>query len=241
MATTKLKISGQDASTFLNNNIECDDLAVKLGMVQIGGKKGNWRSPLREDSNPSVTMYPPKGGKGSTFWDHTDKTGGGPIDLMIYHSGGNMSFVDAVMELCRMYGFALDKPERDAAPAPRQTLVEYIAENCLQAVRNDEGRAEVLNYLEGRGITRDVLQHALNKRTLGLNTYCSDKFKLGEVGYGGLAVAFIVRHHISTMPVALELRYLEPATNGGQKSGSQGEKKGHPWCMDWRRVQEART
>lgn len=241
MATTKLKISGQDASTFLNNNIECDDLAVKLGMVQIGGKKGNWRSPLREDSNPSVTMYPPKGGKGSTFWDHTDKTGGGPIDLMIYHSGGNMSFVDAVMELCRMYGFALDKPERDAAPAPRQTLVEYIAENCLQAVRNDEGRAEVLNYLEGRGITRDVLQHALNKRTLGLNTYCSDKHKLGEVGYGGLAAAFIVRHHISTMPVALELRYLEPTTNGGQKSGSQGEKKGHPWCMDWRRVQEART
>lgn len=245
MATSTLKISGQDASTYLNTNIECEDLAGKLRWVQIGGKKGNWRSPLREDANPSVTIYPPKGGKGSTFYDHTEGKGGGPIDMLIYHHGGpgSLSFVDAVKELCGMFGFVLDKQQRDPAapPPPKETLVEFISRNCLEAVKDADGRAEVMNYLEGRGIARTTIEHALNKRTLGLNTYCSKKHKLGAVGYGGLAVAFIVRHQISTMPVALELRYLEPTTNGGVKSGSQGEKRGHPWCMDWRRVQEART
>lgn len=239
MATSFLKIKGQDAATYLNNEIDCDDLASRLGMVQPGGK-GNYRSPHREDTQPSVAMYPPKGGKGSTFWDFTDGKGGGVIDLMIYQSG--LDFVGAVRELVRMYGLKLDKPQADLEAQPvKQTLVDYIADSCLQAVRNDEGRVEVLNYLEGRGISRKVIEHALNKRTLGLNTWCNPKMPLGETGYGGPAVAFIVRAQLSGAVKALELRYIDPATNGGQKSGSQGEKRDFPWCSDWRRLQEART
>ncbi|MES1977341.1 MAG: toprim domain-containing protein [Pseudomonadota bacterium] len=241
MATNILRINGQSASDYLNNNVECEDLAIKLGMKQIGGKKGNWRSPRREDKNPSVTMYPPKGTKGSTWWDHTIGKGGGPIDLVMY-ANGNEDFVQAVKELCDMFGYVLDKPKADpAAPPQKQTLVDFIAEQCLNNVKTDSGRVEVIDYLESRGITRKVIEHALMRKTLGFNTYTSKTVAKGEVGYGGPGVAFIVRQQLSGAVVALELRYLDPELNGGKKSGSQGEKRDFPWCSDWRRLKEATT
>lgn len=239
MAQT-FKINGQEAATYLNNTIDCADLAQRLGMEQPGGK-GNYKSPHRADVNPSVTVYPPKGGKGSTFFDHTDRAGGGPIDLFIYARGAD--FAEAVKELVRMYGMKLDRPDRDPnAPVPKQTLVEYISEQCLAAVKHDEGRDTLIDYLESRKISRAVIQHALNKRTLGLNTWANTKdFTPGQRGYGGPAAAFIVRDQYTGAAAALELRYIDAELNGGQKSGSQGEKRGYPWCSDWRRLQQART
>lgn len=240
MAITTTKNGSNDAAARLNSTIDCADLALRLGMEQPGGK-GNFKSPHREDKNPSVTMYAASAGKNSRWWDHTDGIGGGALDLLMWH--GNLDFVPALKALAEMYGVRLERPRADApAQAQQQSLVEYIADKCLQAVRSEDGRAEVLNYLEGRGISRKVIEGALAKRTLGLNTYCNSKAHgLGEVGYGGPAAAFIVRSQNSSAVVALELRYIEPTTNGGQKSGSQGEKRDFPWTSDWRRLQEART
>lgn len=237
MAITTTKNGSGDAAARLNSTIDCADLALRLGMEQPGGK-GNFKSPHREDKNPSVTMYAAGAGKNSRWWDHTDSIGGGSLDLLMWHS--NLDFVPALKALADMYGVKLERPGV-AQPARAETLVEFIADKCLKAVGSEAGRADVLNYLVGRGIGRKVIEQALAKRTLGLNTYCNTKNAAGEVGYGGPAVAFIVRAQNSAAVVALELRYIEPDLNGGQKSGSQGEKRDFPWCSDWRRVQDART
>ena len=159
--------SGGDVAARLNSSIDCAELALRLGMKQPGGR-GNFKSPHREDAMPSVAMYPASGGKNSRFWDFTDQVGGGPIDLKIWHSGED--FVTAMKALAGMYGVKLERPERSGGGAPvraEQSLVEYIADNCLKAASTEAGRADVLNYLEGRGIGRKVIENALARRTLG--------------------------------------------------------------------------
>lgn len=235
---TKQTSGGTDSAAKINGMVDCAELAHRLGMEQPGGK-GNFKSPHRPDDNPSVAMYPPKAGKNASWWDFTDGVGGSAIDLMMWH--GNLDFVGALKELARMYGVTLERPKVDAPAQVQQTLVEYIADKCLAAVRNDEGKADVVDYLESRGISRKVTENALAKRTLGLNTYTNPKHEPGERGHGGPAVGFVVRGQHTGAVVALEFRYIDPATNGGQKSGSQGEKRDFPWCSDWRRVQDART
>lgn len=227
-----------DAAARLNSTVDCGDLAIRLGMEQPGGR-GNFKSPHHPDKAPSVSVYPSKSGQGSRFKDFSTGEGGGPIDMLMWHSG--MEFVPAMKELARMYGVRLERP--GAAPAARveQSLPEFIAERCLQAARNPDGAADVLNYLEGRGIGRGVIEHALARGTLGLNTYRNPKAAEGEIGHGGPAVAFIVRAQNTGAVVAVDMRYLDAATNGGVKSQSQGEKALYPWCSDWRRLAAAST
>jgi hypothetical protein len=54
-------------------------------------------------------------------------------------------------------------------------------------------------------------------------------------------VAFICRHQVTGQVLAVDTRYFDPEANGGQKTGSQGEKAGVPWCSDWRRIAAAHT
>jgi hypothetical protein len=85
------------------------------------------------------------------------------------------------------------------------------------------------------------IDHAIKRGTLGLNDYTSPKFKPGEINHGGPAVASIVRHPDTDLVVAVDMRYIDAALNGGVKTQSQGKKVGAPWCSDWRRFREART
>lgn len=227
----------------LNMEIDCADLADRLGMEQPGGK-GNWRSPHHDDKDPSVAMYPPKGGRGSSWHDfgmsHPTIQGGGAVDLMIWHSG--MEFVPAVKELARMYGYPIDVGRPGPAkPRAEPTRAEYIASKVLPAVKTDDGRAEVLNYLEGRKIGRVVIDRAIDKGVIGLNHWTAKDIEPGQKGHGGPGVAFVVRSQLTHAVLAVDVRYFDPVLNGGQKTSSQGEKAGAPWTSDWKRLQEAQT
>lgn len=233
-----------DQAAELNKQIDCEDLADRLGLKRPGGK-GNFHSPHHEDKTPSVSVY--RGKDGVSRWKDFshDGVGGSAIDMVMWARG--LEFIDAMKELAGMYGVALKRPQ-GVAPTPpaEQTLAEFIAEKCLKDAAGD-GRADVLNYLEGRGIARSVVEHALKRRTLGLNTYTGDQVRPGktpknpgEIGYGGKGVAFIVRTQQTGQAIAVDMRYIDPELNGGVKTQSQGEKVGFPWASDWRRVESAR-
>lgn len=229
-----------DLSAELNATIDCEDLALRLGLERPGGNRGNFRSPHRTDKSPSVGVY--RNDAGHSRWkDYSDSdSGGGPVDLLMWVRG--LEFVDALRELAQMYGIQLKRPT-PAGPVVKveQTLPEFIAENCLKAAATDSGRADLLNYLQGRSIDREVVEQALKRRTLGLNTWCSKTVAKGEINHGGLAAAFIVRDQVSGGVVAVDMRYLQPEDNGGVKTQSQGEKSGFPWTSDWRKLEAART
>lgn len=230
-----------DTAAELNARIDCEDLAEKLGLVRPGGSKGNFRSPHHPDKAPSVSVYTKNGA--SRFKDHSTQEGGGPIDMLMWARG--LGFVDAVKELEQMYPHLVSRPRRDPgqppAPPVEKSLAEFIADKCLDAASTESGKADVLNYLQGRGIVRHVIEAALKKRSLGLNTWTSKTVERGQVNHGGPAVAFIVRSQLTSRVVAVDMRYINPDDNGGVKTQSQGEKVGMPWTSDWRRVEAART
>ena len=226
----------------LNARIDCHELAQRLGLEQPQ-QRGNYRSPHHPDKAPSVGVYRDKKTGLSKFMDYSTNEGGGPIDMLMWAEGRD--FVGAVRELGQMFGIAVERPKPlangQAGPAVKQTLAEFIAEKCRKAVATDDGKARVLNYLEGRAVARAVIERALAKGTLGLNTYLNDKVPEGQPGHGGPAVAFLVRHIQTGEVVAVDMRYFNPEINGSVKTQCQGEKHGFAWTSDWRRVKDART
>ncbi len=226
----------------LNGEIDCADLAYNLGMERPGGV-GNFRSPHHDDKSPSVACYPGGPGNPSNFCDfgesHPTIKGGKAVDLMMWHSG--LDFVSAVKELARMYGITLDLGKPATAIKEEKTWAQLLGEKVTAAVKSTDGATTVIDYLESRKISRSVIQRALDRGSLGLNLWTSDKFAAGERGYGGPGVAFIVRSQLNHQVVAVDFRYIDPALNGGQKTSSQGEKAGFPWTSDWRRLKEAET
>lgn len=228
----------------LNDRIDCEELAQRLGLERpaSAGNKGNFRSPHHADKAPSLGVYRDKKSGRSRWMDYSTDEGGGPVDLVIYVRGGD--FMAAVRELAELFGYQMPSkadPAAAAAPARERSRAEFIADNCARDVRNDDGRAELLTYLEGRGIARSVIERAIARGSLALNTYTNPKANPGEVGYGGLAAAFIVRAQIGGQVMAVDMRYMAPDLNGGVKTQSQGEKSGYPWTSDWRRLEEAKT
>lgn len=222
----------------LNARIDCEELAERLGLERPQ-QKGNYRSPHHPDKSPSVGVYRDKKGL-SKFMDHSTNEGGGPIDMLMWAEGRD--FVGAVRELGQMFGIAVDKPRANTpAPARQQSLAEFIAEKCRRAVSTDDGKGRVLHYLEGRGIATAVIERAMAKGTLGLNTFVSDKVAAGQVGHGGPGAAFMVRQPNGGEVVAVDMRYFDAELNGGVKTQCQGEKSGFAWVSDWRRVAAART
>lgn len=234
-----------DLAAKLNATVCCEDLAERLGMVRPM-KTGNFRSPDHPDKNPSLSVYLPEGNKQSGLkrWkDHSSGEAGGPIDLIMKVRG--LDFPEAVKELAKMYGISVPAPAAAVGPRPEPTLVEFIAQKCLDAMRGD-AREALVSYLCGkdagqRHLAQSVVEQAIKKGALGFNTWTKAGATPGERGYGGPAAAFLVRSRLDGRVVGVDLRYLNPEENGGQKTTSQGEKVGAPWTSDWRRLAAART
>lgn len=238
----------QDAPKRLNEEISCEDLAERLGLKagpEKSAKGTKFHDPRDGDKlSPQLLCYR-EPGKGSTNFRTNES--GSAIDLMMAARG--LEFMDAVRELGRMYGKDVLEPVAGIqVPREKQSLVEFIASQCLKDARTDAGRVDLLEWLEGeRCLSRTVIEQAMQRGTLGLNTYRGDKAKggqppkqAGEVGYAGPGAAFIVKARIGGHVVAVDTRYFDPEVNGGVKTNSQGEKDGVLWTSDWKRVESAR-
>lgn len=224
------------AANELNQRVDCEDLAQRLGWKRPANK-GSFVSPQEPDHSAAVRCYPAGNGKGSRWTDHRNEgVGGGPIDMLMFHSG--LEFVPAVKELAGMYGVQIASAPR-LAPVPKSTA-EYIADNCLRDAKGPQA-ADVLNYLVGRGIAPGPIEKAIARGTLGLNLWSNPKAARGEVNWGGPAAAFIVRSQQTGQVVAVDMRYFVSEDNGGVKTQSQGEKARYPWCSDWRKLEAAKT
>jgi hypothetical protein len=225
---------GEVART-LNEKIDCSDLAERLSLRREGAK-GNYHSPHHEDKTPSVSVYRDKKSGLSKFMDYSIDKGGGPVDMLMWHSG--LDFVKAVKELAGMFGVPI--AERGQPAEQRQeSLAEFIAGKCKAAVREDAN--PVFDYLQGRGVGQKAIEHAIERGSLGLNLWSNPAVEAGKINHGGAAAAFLVKDRVTTQIVAVDMRYFDAELNGGQKTMSQGEKVGFPWCSDWRRLESART
>ena len=211
----------------LKQRIDLHDLAEWLGLERPGGR-GNYKSPHHADKAPSLSIY--DGGR--KYKDHSTRDGGTCIDLVCAVRGVEVS--EAIVMLHEYLGLPLDKPERSGEPREK-TRAEYIADRCL-------GQPErAIEYLTGRGITREVVERAIKKGAVGFNDWKSSKVAEGEPGFGGPAAAFIVRSLNPGHVMAVDLRYLDPAINGNIKTQCQGEKSGYGWTSDIRRLLKAQT
>lgn len=210
----------------LKQRIDLHDLAERLGLRRGKGKKSNYHSPHHDDQSPSLSVY-----AGGTKWkDFSSNQGGTCVDLVIYAKGCDVAA--AVRLLHELYGIPMDRPDE---PRREKSLVEYIADRCLAAADR------AVEYLASRGISDEVVRRAIQKGSVGFNDWASDKVPAGEHGHGGAAAAFIVRSLNPGHALAVDLRYLEPALNGGTKTQCQGEKSGCGWTSDLKRLHSAHT
>jgi len=210
----------------LKRQIDIHDLAERLGLERPD-RNGNYRSPHHPDKHPSLQIGGKKYPEG--WYDHSSGEGVDCIDLVRYVLG--LETADAIRWLRDQYGID-SQPHRATRPA---TLVEHIAAQSTKDV------APASEYLIGRGIDQDVIGRALKLQSVGFNAWTSPTKPGGAIGYGGAATAFLVRSFNPGKLVAVDLRYHDPALNGGVKSGCQGEKIGYPWTSDMRALQRAHT
>jgi hypothetical protein len=231
------------AAAELNQRVDCADLAIRLGMPRDGHDKGNFENP-NDTGRPKTLACYPDSGKGSKWKDFRTEQHGGPIDLLMLHSG--MEFAAAVKELASMYGVTIGTRAKPVVKQPKSTA-EFIADNCLRDGKGPRAN-ELVDYLVGRSIAPFAIEDAIKRGTLGLNLWTGDQVRppkvpkvKGEVGYGGPAAAFIVRSQQSGQAVGVDMRYFAPEDNGGVKTQSQGDKAKFPWCSDWRRLESSRT
>ena len=214
-----------------NLHIVADKLGLKAGKGERGLSR-LYHAPHRPDANPSVSIFSGQNGYG--WKDHTTgQAGGDAISLHQYVRG--MSFGDTVKDLAEMYHIELFKPGHK--PPQEKTQVEYIAERVLAGDKNKASQ-----YLKSRGIVDKVIERAIQHKAIGWNNWHSKEKIIGERGYGGEGVAFIVRdRHDQHRIVAVDVRYENPEHNGGIKTNSQGEKDGCPFVVDWKRFAASHT
>ncbi|MEN3113104.1 toprim domain-containing protein [Uliginosibacterium paludis] len=217
----------------IKDRVDLPDLAASLGMKQGAGQKANWFSPAREEKNPSLSITQ-KGGRWSwKDWAGDDSAAGSCIDLVIYCGRAN-DVSEALKFLHEYLGIPTESPLRDE-PRRERTLAESIGEDCLRQAE------QAKDYLMSRRISVELINEAIARKSIGFNTYTSKKVEAGQAGHGGPAVAFIVRELTTPRIVAVDLRYLDPALNGGVKTQCQGDKQLHGWTLCPRKLAEART
>ncbi|MEF9404948.1 toprim domain-containing protein, partial [Ralstonia solanacearum species complex bacterium KE055] len=213
----------------LKRDIDLHDLAERLSLRRSGAK-GNYHSPHHTDRSASLSIFE----RGRAWKDWSAEAGGSCIDL-VQHC---LPDVVTPMEAAKLLGQWYDIP-MPAAPASallaRKSTEEYIAERA-QATPEP-----AVAYLASRGIDEAVSRGAIQAGTLGWNAWNSPKVPAGEAGHGGPAAAFIVRAMDSARVVAVDLRYADPALNGNVKTQCQGDKLGHGWTSDARRLRHAHT
>lgn len=216
----------------LKSEIDLHDLADRLGLKRQGAK-GNYHSPHHGDKSASVSVF--KEGRMWKDWSgHTE--GGTCIDLVMYCNGAE-SPIDAAKLLGRWYGIPMPaaQPVGAKSEPERKSTVEYIADRCLKDAE------PAIAYLAGRKIRDEVARRALSQRAIGWNTWRSDKVPAGQPGHGGPAAAFIVRAAGGARIVAVDFRYVDAQANGNVKTQCQGEKLGHGWTSDRRRLERSHT
>jgi len=215
----------------LKSDIDLHELADRLGLRRQG--RGNYHSPHHEDSSASISIF--QNGRAWKDWS-TEGVGGSSIDLVQYCLS-----VPTPLEAARILGkwYGISQPEKPRPGTPsvpeKKSTADYIADRCLADPE------PAIAYLVGRGIDAEVAAHAIAQRTVGWNTWTSSKVDAGQVGHGGAAAAFIVRAADSAKVAAVDLRYVNPALNGNVKTQCQGEKLGHGWTSDRRRLERAHT
>jgi len=216
----------------LKQQIDLHDLADKLGLERPGGR-GNYKSPRHDDRTPSLQVF--ADGKGFKDWscEGEEHSTGSCIDLVIWCNRAD-DVRAAVKALHELYAIPLEPP---AGPKPREKMStpEYIASKCF----DDTTRAR--EYLSGRAISEEVIDRAVKAQMVGFNDWHSSKNAPGTIGYGGPAVAFIVRTLNPGHVAAVDMRYLDPDLNGGVKTQTQGEKLGVPWTSNVQRLKRADT
>ncbi|MCT7315251.1 toprim domain-containing protein [Ralstonia sp. CHL-2022] len=213
----------------LKGGIDLHDLAERLDLRRTAAN-GNYHSPHHADSSPSLSIFE----KGRAWKDWSQDVGGSCIDLVLHCRPEMETPLEAAKLLGEWYGIPAPMPAQNSLPA-RKSTEEYIADRCRA---NPE---PAVAYLASRGIAEAVSRRAIQTGALGWNTWSSNKVPAGEPGHGGPAAAFIVRAAASASVVAVDLRYADATLNGNVKTQCQGEKLGHGWTSDWRRLQRART
>lgn len=213
----------------LCQRIDLHDLADRLGLERPGGR-GNYRSPHHEDTTPSLSIYERDGRQ--RWRDHSTDCGGDAVDLVRHVLG--LGTQGALRWLRDNYGLPIPEPRVDPPP---QTLAEHVAARCLaQADR-------AMDYLTThRGIDEAVVRRAISARTLGFNTWTSNKVEAGKPGHGGPGVAFITRTRNPGRIVGVDIRYLNPEINGGVKLRRlPGDNSTDPWYLDLQLLTTAHT
>lgn len=226
-------------------SIDLHELAERLGFKRDGAKKGNGALYFRQgENNASLSIF--EKGDGQGWKDHAEDRGGrNAISFYCYAKGlPEDDWKTAADELRQLFGMPSPLRRQNGnghangsgnGAAPReQTKEGFIAQQCLREP------AAALEYLAGRGVARETLALAVQRRTLGFNDWTSSSIAAGEKGHGGPAAAFIVRD-VHDQVLAVDFRYLDPALNGGLKTKTTGQKEGAPWVLCWKRLQRART
>ncbi|WP_051304640.1 toprim domain-containing protein [Chitinilyticum litopenaei] len=213
----------------LKDRIDLHDLAGKLGLKRQG-QNGNYHSPHHPDKGASLSVF-----NGGRAWkDHSGEAQGSCIDLALFCRPDLRTPLEAARLLGDWYGLPMPSASaRQTGKPVEKTKAEFIAERCL------EKPEAVVDYLKGRGISESVIRHAIQQKTLGWNTWQSGSIAAGQVGHGGPAAAFIVRRQNPARVAAVDLRYADPALNGGNKTSSQGERDGIGWTSDLQRLLRA--
>lgn len=213
----------------IKQQVDIHDLAHRLGMKRPD-ERGNYKSPHREDSTPSVTIY-----DDGRFidWGGDESDRGDEIDMVSWALGFSDKG-DAIRWLMREYDI---QPERTNGQAGQRklTLPESI---WFRSTKADP--APVVEYLTGRAIPEDTVRWAIRRGALGFNTWTSDRVAEGGVGHGGAAVAFPCKRISDGRVMGVDMRYLDPDLNGGLKTSSQGDKN-TPYIPCLNRFAKART
>ncbi|GHU45209.1 hypothetical protein AGMMS50289_15810 [Betaproteobacteria bacterium] len=223
--------TGEGLFDRVKDAVDLHDLAERLGLERKGGK-GNYKSPHHPDKSPSLSIS-----QNARGWkDFSSEAGGSCIDLLMYVRPEISSPVEAAKLLAEWYGISAPATSaHHAAPSEPKTIPEIIAARSLS------NPAPVVAYLASRGIAEDVAAAAIAKRALGWNDWTNPKVAAGEVGHGGAAAVFIVRAIEGRLIVAVDMRYADPALNGGNKTNCQGIRFGQPWTSDLDRLKTAHT
>ena len=216
----------------LKKRVDLPSLAGWLSLKRGKGGNANYHSPHHDDKTPSVSLY--KNPQGEWRWkDHSSDAGGTCVDLLMWTRGCEVG--EAVKQLHEFLGIRYEPIGSDSSGPREKSRAEFIADKCLTAADR------AIEYLTGRGIPEPVVKHAITRRTLGFNTWTSDKVAPGTPGHGGPGPAFIVRSLNPGHVVAVDMRYVDPELNGGIKTQCQGEKHGYGWYSDLHRLQGAKT
>ena len=219
----------------MKSQLSCIDVAERLNLRRAKGASSGrgvfFHAPGHDDKNPSLSIF--DDGRAFKDWsaDGTPGAAGSVIDLVMWVRG--CDFMAAVDWLCQAYDYT--KPAAGEAAAPR-TLEESVAQRCQRQA------TQAIAYLcDQRHLPTALIEQAIKDGAVGYDDYRNPKIGEGERMHGGPAAAFIVRTMNPGAVKAVDLRYIDPETNGGLKTKTIGDKQGLPWYQNLRALKKARV